>query len=361
MALPGSHAGRGEQRADVATPSSASRRAIVGAVARGPAGRATILTPAAFANAVMAVLAVSGSINSRQAPAGDRRARRSPTSTYTGCSRSLADRRCRCWPPYGPTARTPSRSSRTPAAPARCCKQLGDAAPGDGGHRHRGDDRREPGGPCGGEGRAGHPAAERPAGGQPTDRAGPRQPRPRHGHRQAGGRRGPAARRSRAPPASSTTPCRPSPPSRAAWYEPGDVLVLRGLGPGGHARHGHGLPDRLRAGRGGPDRAGRRGHRRAAVRPGQQGHRRRRGLARRRAAGGPLGVVADGDRISIDLRARRADLLVDDAELARRHANRARHQVPGGRSGWLPVYARSVEPLPRGATLRGNDLPTTRP
>jgi dihydroxyacid dehydratase/phosphogluconate dehydratase len=36
--------------------------------------------------------------------------------------------------------------------------------------------------------------------------------------------------------------------------------------------------------------------------------------------GGPLALVADGDRISLDVPARRLDLLVDDAELARRKA-----------------------------------------
>ena len=54
-------------------------------------------------------------------------------------------------------------------------------------------------------------------------------------------------------------------------------------GPHRVAGHGHGLPARLRPGRRGPDRPGGRGHRRSAVRPGQQGHCGRRDLAR----GGP--------------------------------------------------------------------------
>jgi dihydroxy-acid dehydratase len=141
---------------------------------------------------------------------------------------------------------------------------------------------------------------------------------------------------------------------------PGDVLVLRGVGPVGtpgmgmasqtvFALNGAGLTEQV-----------------AVVTDGQLSGLVNKGIVVGEVSPegvlpGPLGVVADGDRISIDLHARRADLLVDDAELARRHAKRTRHQVPGGRSGWLPVYARSVEPLPRGATLRGNDLPTTRP
>jgi dihydroxy-acid dehydratase len=42
------------------------------------------------------------------------------------------------------------------------------------------------------------------------------------------------------------------------------------------------------------------------------------------AVGGPIGLVADGDRVVIDVPARRIDLLVDEAELARR------------RAGWKP-------------------------
>ena len=36
--------------------------------------------------------------------------------------------------------------------------------------------------------------------------------------------------------------------------------------------------------------------------------------------GGPIAFVADGDRIVIDVPAKRIDLMVDDAELARRRA-----------------------------------------
>jgi dihydroxy-acid dehydratase len=41
------------------------------------------------------------------------------------------------------------------------------------------------------------------------------------------------------------------------------------------------------------------------------------------AAGGPLGLVRDGDEIRLDVPARRLDLLVDEAELSRRAATRA--------------------------------------
>jgi dihydroxy-acid dehydratase len=139
---------------------------------------------------------------------------------------------------------------------------------------------------------------------------------------------------------------------------PGEVLVLRGLGPVGtpgmgmasqtvFALNGAGLTEHV-----------------AVVTDGQLSGLVNKGIVvgeviPEGVLAGPLGVVEHGDRISIDLTARRADLLVDETELARRHRERAPHQVPGGRSGWLPVYARSVEPLARGATLRGNDLPVT--
>jgi dihydroxy-acid dehydratase len=141
---------------------------------------------------------------------------------------------------------------------------------------------------------------------------------------------------------------------------PGDVLVLRGLGPVGtpgmgmasatvFALDGAGLTQRV-----------------AVVTDGQLSGLVNKGIvvgevSPEGALPGPLGVVADGDPISIDLGARRVDLLVDEPELARRQALRTPHRVPGDDSGWLSVYARSVEPLPRGATLRGNAPPAARP
>ena len=68
------------------------------------------------------------------------------------------------------------------------------------------------------------------------------------------------------------------------------------------------------------------------------------------AAGGPLALVQDGDRIVIDLDLRRCDLLVDDAELERR---RAQWQAPAPAfdRGWLQIYRRNVGPLSEGAVL----------
>ena len=69
------------------------------------------------------------------------------------------------------------------------------------------------------------------------------------------------------------------------------------------------------------------------------------------AEGGPLALVQDGDPIRIDLRSRRIDVLIDDAELARR---RERWQPPAPRfqRGWLARYARMVTSASTGAVLR---------
>jgi len=68
------------------------------------------------------------------------------------------------------------------------------------------------------------------------------------------------------------------------------------------------------------------------------------------AAGGPLGLVRDGDMISIDVNARTLDLEVPPAELDARRAELPPLRAPAG-CGWLSVYARTVAPLGAGATL----------
>jgi dihydroxy-acid dehydratase len=68
------------------------------------------------------------------------------------------------------------------------------------------------------------------------------------------------------------------------------------------------------------------------------------------AAGGPLGLVRDGDMISIDVNARTLDLEVFPAELDARRAELPPLRAPSG-CGWLSVYARTVAPLGAGATL----------
>lgn len=68
------------------------------------------------------------------------------------------------------------------------------------------------------------------------------------------------------------------------------------------------------------------------------------------AEGGPLGLVADGDTIVIDLGARRLDVVLSQEELeARRRSFQAPH--PKFTRGWLARYARLVTNASRGAVL----------
>ena len=64
--------------------------------------------------------------------------------------------------------------------------------------------------------------------------------------------------------------------------------------------------------------------------------------------GGPIALVADGDRIRLDVPARRLDLLVDPAELERRRAG-WKPPAPRYPSGALAKYARLVSGADRGA------------
>jgi dihydroxy-acid dehydratase len=61
------------------------------------------------------------------------------------------------------------------------------------------------------------------------------------------------------------------------------------------------------------------------------------------ANGGPLALVADGDRILLDIEARRVELLVEDAELARRRAAwRRPAEPPGAARGYLRLFLDQV-------------------
>lgn len=64
--------------------------------------------------------------------------------------------------------------------------------------------------------------------------------------------------------------------------------------------------------------------------------------------GGPIGLVRDGDRIRIDVPSRQLDLLVDDAELARRRAD-FKPLPPRYDRGVLGKYVRLVGSASRGA------------
>jgi dihydroxy-acid dehydratase len=68
------------------------------------------------------------------------------------------------------------------------------------------------------------------------------------------------------------------------------------------------------------------------------------------AAGGPLWLVRNGDRILVDVEANRLDLNVPAAELARRREERGEpHPAPAG--GYLGIYRRVVQPMSTGAVL----------
>jgi dihydroxy-acid dehydratase len=60
------------------------------------------------------------------------------------------------------------------------------------------------------------------------------------------------------------------------------------------------------------------------------------------AAGGPLALVRDGDRIRVSVRERRLDLLVPEAELARRRAGFRPPVLIEGERGWARLYREHV-------------------
>jgi dihydroxy-acid dehydratase len=132
----------------------------------------------------------------------------------------------------------------------------------------------------------------------------------------------------------------------AGGIQPGDVVVLRYEGPKG----GPGMREML-AITGAMKGAGR-GADAALLTDGRFsggthgfciGH-----VAPEAVDGGPIAFVQEGDRIVIDVTERRIDLLVDEAELARR---RASWKLPEPRytTGVLAKYARLVTGAERGA------------
>ncbi len=79
------------------------------------------------------------------------------------------------------------------------------------------------------------------------------------------------------------------------------------------------------------------------------------------AAGGPLALVEEGDRIELDVEARRLELLVDAAELERRRKAWQPPEPPA--SGYVSMYVRHVMQADKGADLdflqgcRGHEVP----
>lgn len=70
------------------------------------------------------------------------------------------------------------------------------------------------------------------------------------------------------------------------------------------------------------------------------------------AAGGGLAWIRTGDIVRLDLNAGSCDMLVDDAEIARRKAEGI-PAVPPSRTPWQRIYRDTVTQLQDGATIRG--------
>lgn len=68
------------------------------------------------------------------------------------------------------------------------------------------------------------------------------------------------------------------------------------------------------------------------------------------AAGGNIGLIRDGDMVTIDALGRRLELEVSDEELALRRKT-APDYMKKGEEGWLKLYQQNVHPLDEGAIL----------
>jgi dihydroxy-acid dehydratase len=69
------------------------------------------------------------------------------------------------------------------------------------------------------------------------------------------------------------------------------------------------------------------------------------------ALGSPLGLVRDGDRIRLSVRERRLDLLVDEAELARRQASFTAAPGVGAERGWRRLWRDHILQAEEGCDL----------
>ena len=67
------------------------------------------------------------------------------------------------------------------------------------------------------------------------------------------------------------------------------------------------------------------------------------------AAGGPIGLLRDGDMVVLDIPARRLDVDLSEDELARRRAGRAPQRAL---TGWLKRYTAMVTSGSQGAVLQ---------
>jgi dihydroxy-acid dehydratase len=135
----------------------------------------------------------------------------------------------------------------------------------------------------------------------------------------------------------------------AQAIQPGDVLVIRNEGPrGGPGMRELSIPAAMLTGMGLNDSVAMitDGRFSGATRGPCIGH-----VAPEAFVGGVIALVQDGDRIEIDIPARRLDLIVSAEELARRRAVwQPRPPAVGG--GFLELYARHVTQVNQGAILK---------
>jgi dihydroxy-acid dehydratase len=68
------------------------------------------------------------------------------------------------------------------------------------------------------------------------------------------------------------------------------------------------------------------------------------------ASDGPIGLIKEGDTISIDIPAGKLNVLVSDEELAARKAAYVKPE-PKVKSGWLARYAKLVTSASKGAVM----------
>ncbi|MBM3523542.1 MAG: dihydroxy-acid dehydratase, partial [Alphaproteobacteria bacterium] len=71
-------------------------------------------------------------------------------------------------------------------------------------------------------------------------------------------------------------------------------------------------------------------------------------IAPESAAGGPLALVENGDRIALDVAKRRIDLLIDDATLSARRARLKPYGVPDEARGYERLLLETIEQADRG-------------
>jgi len=138
--------------------------------------------------------------------------------------------------------------------------------------------------------------------------------------------------------------------------KPGQVLVVRGMGPkGGPAMAGPASSVVFAL-----DAAGLQ-NQVAFVSDGQLSGLCNKGLtvaevSPESAGGGPLSLVENGDLINIDVDANLIDLEVPEAELDARRARRGEPVLPNP-TGYLSLYQRNVQPMSTGAVLVKNPGP----